>query len=372
MPYEHRRLLRDLNALRYGATASRAADVSRISGPDRRLIADDVSAILAAVPGLSAEMSPQNVCHPQLTHLSLEFSAAELSLVPFEIATAPRGFPGEGSPLSVQPSAPIVMTRCIPGATGRHCRWGGRPKVLFIAAQPPGFPDIPVKAHLVALVSALQPWTGAVVDDAFGKVHPEELADWLTVLPRATLADIEKACRAARYTHVHVLAHSEVVEEAGQSQFALALHDREGGKELVSAERLQAAMRIALTTPENGVHLSHPLVVSLATCDSGNAAQVIFPAMSLAHALHAAGVPLVIGSLFPLSTRGSAVLVDSLYTGLLRGRDPRWVLHDVRHESLSSGGSDARLGQHGGLRRVLGRVRRSGDRGVVRRLLRRD
>jgi len=100
VPYEHRRLLRDLNALRYGATATRTADVSRISPPDRRLIGDDVSAILAAVPGLAAEMSPQNVCNPQLTHLCLEFSAAELSLVPFEIATSPRGFPGEGSPLS--------------------------------------------------------------------------------------------------------------------------------------------------------------------------------------------------------------------------------------------------------------------------------
>ena len=338
VPYEHRRLLRDLNALRYGATASRAADVSRISPPDRRLIADDVSEILAAVPGLTAEMSPQNVCHPQLTHLCLEFSAAELSLVPFEIATSPRGFPGEGSPLSVQPTAPIVMTRCIPGAPGRRCRWGGRPRVLFIAAQPPGFPEVPLIAHLVALVKALQPWSGAVVDEFdLAKTHPAALEDWLTVRPRATLADIEEACRSQQYTHVHVLAHSEVVEEAGQSQFALALHGLDGGKELVSAERLQAAMRIPLARPMNGTYLSHPLVVSLATCDSGNPSQVVFPAMSLAHALHAAGVPLVVGSLFPLSTHGSAVLVDTLYTGLLRGRDPRWVLHDVRQDLFRAG-----------------------------------
>jgi len=209
---------------------------------------------------------------------------------------------------------------------------------LFIAAQPPGFLEIPLMSHLVALVKALQPWTGVVVDEFdLAKQHPAALKDWLTVRPRATLAEIETACRSQQYTHVHVLAHSEVVEEAGQSQFALALHAPDGGKELVSAERLQAAMRIPLARPTDGTYLSHPLVVSLATCDSGNPSQVVFPAMSLAHALHAAGVPLVVGSLFPLSTHGSAVLVDTLYTGLLRGRDPRWVLHDVRQDLFRAG-----------------------------------
>src|SRR6478736_3016340 len=56
MPYEHRRLLRDLNSLRYGATATRGPDPSRITAPDRRIIADDVGDIFAAVPGLTADI----------------------------------------------------------------------------------------------------------------------------------------------------------------------------------------------------------------------------------------------------------------------------------------------------------------------------
>jgi hypothetical protein len=333
VPYEHRRLLRDLNALRYGATASRLPDVTRITAPDRRIIADDVSEIFAAVPGLTSEMATEAACHPRLTHLRLIFSASELSLLPFELSTAPRGFPGEGSPLSIQTVAPVVITRSIPGATGRRCTWGGPPRILFVAAQPPGFSAIPFKPHLLALLKALRPWTGVLVDDLGSKNSPDKLlAPYLTVLPHASLDEIETACRSECYTHVHILAHSQEIEDGGQSQFALALHDRAGGKALVSADRLQAALRLPLTRAREDVHFSHPLVVSLATCDSGQQTQVVFPAVSLAHALHAAGVPLVVGSLFPLSHRGSVVMADTLYTGLLRGRDPRRVLHDVRHD----------------------------------------
>lgn len=329
MPYEHRQLLRDLNSLRYGATAKRGPDVTRITGPDRRIIADHVSQIFAAIPGLTSEMVTEAACHPTLTHLCLVFSASELSLLPFELATAPRGFPGEGSPLSVQSVAPVVITRSIPGASGHRCDLVRKPRILFVAAQPPGLPAIPFKAHLTALLAALRPWAGSVVDEpgsADGLVK-----DYLTVLPRASLADIEAACCSEEYTHVHILAHGQELEEGGQSQFALALHDRAGGKDLVSADRLQAALRLPLTYGREEVHFSHPLAVSLATCDSGQQAQVVFPAMSLAHALHAAGVPLVVGSLFPLSHKGSVVLAETLYNGLLRGRDPRRVLHDVRH-----------------------------------------
>ena len=333
MPYEHRRLLRDLNALRYGATPTRAADTTRIAATDRRIIADDVGAIFAAVPGLTAEMATEASCDGFLTHLCLVFSAAELSLLPFEIATAPRGFPGEGAPISIQSVAPVVMTRAIPGATGRKCRWDREPNVLFIVAQPPGLPEVPVKAHLLALIKALRPWVGSTLESlGRGTASERILEKRLTVLPNATLSEIEEQCRQKAFTHVHILAHSQTFEEGSQTQFALALHGAGGGTELVSSERLQAALRLPMRRTAADDKFSHPLVVSLATCDSGNQAQVIFPTMSLAHALHAAGVPLVVGSLFPLSYRGSVVMTEALYSGLLRGRDPRRVLYDVRHD----------------------------------------
>src|SRR6478736_622541 len=335
MPYEHRRLLRDLNSLRYGATATRGPDPSRITASDRRIIADDVGDIFAAVPGLTAEMATEAGCDGRLTHLCLVFSAAELSLLPFELASAPRGFPGEGQPISIQSIAPVVMTRAIPGATGKNCPWDRSPKVLFVTAQPPELPEVPVRAHLLALIKALKPWVGSTPTLESSKESEEFeriLGQHLTVLPNATLADIEEQCRQHAFTHVHVLAHSQSFEEGSQTQFALALHSSSGGTELVSSERLQAALRLPMRRRAADNAFSHPLVVSLATCDSGNQAQVLFPTMSLAHALHAAGVPLVVGSLFPLSYRGSVVMTETLYSGLLQGRDPRRVLYDVRHD----------------------------------------
>jgi hypothetical protein len=51
---------------------------------------------------------------------------------------------------------------------------------------------------------------------------------------------------------------------------------------------------------------------------------------SLAHALHEAGVPLVIGGQFPISFAGSVAMVEVLYEGLLWGKDPRISISDLR------------------------------------------
>ena len=53
---------------------------------------------------------------------------------------------------------------------------------------------------------------------------------------------------------------------------------------------------------------------------------------SIAHALHQAGIPLVIASQFPLSFGGSVRMVQTLYDGLLWGEDPRAVLVDLRRQ----------------------------------------
>jgi hypothetical protein len=51
---------------------------------------------------------------------------------------------------------------------------------------------------------------------------------------------------------------------------------------------------------------------------------------SIAHALHAGGIPWVFASQFPLWMRSSSIAVEVLYKGLLRGDDPRWLLHALR------------------------------------------
>jgi hypothetical protein len=51
---------------------------------------------------------------------------------------------------------------------------------------------------------------------------------------------------------------------------------------------------------------------------------------SIGHALHEAGIPMVIASQFPLSFGGSVMLVQDLYEGLLWGEDPRKLLVGLR------------------------------------------
>jgi hypothetical protein len=37
-------------------------------------------------------------------------------------------------------------------------QWPERPKILFVAASPPGVGEIPLESHLLALRRALDPW----------------------------------------------------------------------------------------------------------------------------------------------------------------------------------------------------------------------
>jgi hypothetical protein len=71
-------------------------------------------------------------------------------------------------------------------------------------------------------------------------------------------------------------------------------------------------------------------VVTLASCYSGGVGSVTGVGASIAHALHADGIPMVIASQFPLSFGGSVRMVEMLYDGLLSGEDPRRLLIDLR------------------------------------------
>jgi hypothetical protein len=151
----------------------------------------------------------------------------------------------------------------------------------------------------------------------------------MSVLSNACLEDIRQKCAQNNFTHVHILAHGGECEVAGETRFGLVLC-AEGNpqeKDVVDGKRLAQALQAQSI---DGVGRSSPLVVTLATCDSGNTGSVLVPGGSLAHDLHAAGIPWVFASQFPLTKDGSIRIIDSLYPGLLRGDDPRQLLHETR------------------------------------------
>ena len=311
LPLEHNQLLHRLRALSY-----RLGEESRTFQlqDTARLLAD----LLATIPGLAVEMARTDAGP---VHLRLVLSASELALLPFELALTPTGLPGAGQPLLLQPQQPVCITRETRRVADAAMPWPQETRVLMVVASPPGVPAVPDLAHLLALRGRLAASIGS----------PDQIDRHLTVLTQASLQAIEAACAQHDFSHVHILAHGSEYAAGYDTRFGLMLHaagNPDGPADIVSGERLGGALR---TTRQGGNgRLSSPAVVTLASCNSGAVGSVAGAGASLAHALHLAGIPMVIASQFPLSFGGSVRLVEKLYDGLLWGDDPRSLLIELR------------------------------------------
>jgi hypothetical protein len=321
IPFEHGQLLNRLERLRYEIDGREVAPSQREA--EVREIGEALGRVLSQVPGLLSELSSARSEQSELVNLRLSVGANELALVPFELAIGQDGYPGSGSPLFLQSIAPITLTREVRRGRPLPVQWNRRPRILFAFASPADLPPVPAQAHLQSLRRAIDPWVKWKPEPA---ERVKEVGAHLTVLPNASLQAIRRACAETEYTHVHILAHGQMIERQGHYGLALCA-DTDGGRSEVDGE----ALSIALTARDSmGQARSRPTVVSLATCDSGNAGSVITAGGSVAHALHAGGIPWVIASQFPLWMYASSVATEVLYRGLLRGDDPRWVLYTLR------------------------------------------
>jgi CHAT domain len=324
MPFEHRQLLNRLERLRYGSASGQISTQQREA--EVREMGEALGRVLAQVPALLSEIGNARSEGGRLVHLRLSLSAFELGLVPFEFAIAPDGFPQSGSPLFLQSRSPISITREIRRGRPLPLDWNRPPRILFAFASPGDLPAVPAQDHLRALRRAIDPWV------KFAPTPEERIAhvkDILTILEGATLEKIREACAATEFTHVHILAHGAPFDQAGHEQYGLALLNESAPTQLdiVDGERLG----IALTAKDSSGTTRHrPTVVTLATCDSGNVNTVLTPGGSIAHQLHATGIPWVIASQFPLWMRASSIAAEVLYSGFLSGDDPRWVLYELR------------------------------------------
>ncbi len=322
VPFEHNQFLYRLRSLTYKlkeeSRTFELQDTARVIGE-----------ILAEIPGLAAELNKENQEGERLTHLRLILSASELALLPFELALSPNGLPGAGQHLLLQPQTPICLTREIRRVRGARVEWPRKPKILFIAAAPPEVGSIPLEAHLLVLRRVIAPWV-YYYDPSNPEQQRERVEEHLHVLPGASIKAIEDACASGAYTHIHILAHGIEVREQYDTRFALALHDDRDPQQVehVSGARLATALRASTRRDSEGLAL--PAVVTLASCDSAGVGSVAGAGASIAHALHEAGIPMVVAGQFPLSFEGSVRLTECLYEGLLWGKDPRPLLYDLR------------------------------------------
>ncbi|WP_445372043.1 CHAT domain-containing protein [Methylomonas sp. HW2-6] len=306
-------------------------------------LGDDVAEILAEIRSLLAETSTargeivaqKTSDEAQFIHLSLVLGGDELALIPFEIAFSPQAYPGDGLPFCLQLALPIVPTRQTRRTQPVFTNWNveQEPKILLVAAAPGGL-EIPLTEHLHAIRIALEPWINWP-SDTEGPITEEKRLPFvkqrIRVLVNASLEDIYSACATEQFTHIHILAHGGAYELAGERQFGVVLCDeRDRSKvDVVSGKRLAKALH---AESNDGSWRSNPLMVTLATCDSGNPGSILVPGGSIAHELHCEGIPWILASQFPLTKAGSVLMAEEIYPKLLRGDDPRIVLHELRRK----------------------------------------
>lgn len=322
MPFDHNQLLHRLKALEYESDES-SRQFQLADTPQT------LSDVLGQVAGLTAELSRRQEIEDPVLHLRLVISASELALIPFELANAPQGFPGAGQSLLLQNQLQVCITREVRRAASAHFQWPRRPKILFIAAQPPDVGAVPLEPHLLALRRVLEPWVNAFDDPA---ARGKQVKEFLTVLPNATVDQIQEICAREDFTHVHILAHGKRYLEGEDYRFGIMLHPRVEGEPAENVDGPGLATLLRAVQDPVGRKLGCPAVVTLACCDSGNQGSVAGAGSSVAHALHEAGIPVVVGSQFPLTFAGSILMVEILYEGLLRGLDPRSILNNLRRQ----------------------------------------
>lgn len=320
--WEHRDFLAKLAALRYDDSTRESPSREHQRLEVVRQLGTDMGKVLGKIDGLKKRLAEAHSTDiAGLTHLEIVMSASELAMLPFELTRTFPGAPGSADQfLLVQASAQIEITRRVRGVFEQKLDWPREPKILFIAAQPEGM-EVPLQAHMQALLEAVRPFIPYHEDNP--KALLAATKKYLHILPRASVAEIQRLCAEVQFSYVHVLAHGLEDKKSPGSPYGLALHAGPDSdeKEIVTGDRLAAAL---------GIADRRPCVVTLATCDSGNVRELIHNGASLAHDLHRAGVPLVIGSQFPLSFAASIEMTQQVYQQLPRGVDPREIIHGLR------------------------------------------
>jgi hypothetical protein len=279
--------------------------------------------VVAAVSEILDAAQPE-----QRRQIDLVANSKEIAGLPFEAANA-----RDGRPLLVGREPPVVLTRRVRGAfRERTPAWPAKPHVLLIASSP--VTEIPLEENKHAMRAALRPWIEPL--EGFAEAVPHEETLW-TKLERASLRAIADTCAAADppFTHVHILAHGVPIGQGMRQRFGLQLESDDGSPAAaVSGEELAEALCSGS---------ERPTVVTITACDSANVGSPIVSGANPAHALHEAGVPVVVASQFPMTFEGSALTVETFYGRLLAGEDVRDALLDTRcalHERQAETGED--------------------------------
>lgn len=261
-------------------------------------------------------------------HLRLVVSPLELIQIPFEFAI----FPNDPSkiPLLANNNRIITLTREVRQESESSYKWPSKPKILFAWSEPdPEKMPVPHREHLQTLVEIVEELAKPIGENSYPKPN---ISNFLTELPNASPESITKEIEDAiknqkPFTHIHILAHGgQKIVYGDNRDFRLIMckNGLPNKSSKIDGEKLSSVL-----IPFD--RKTAPAVVSLAVCDSANT-NTILSTGSLSYQLHNAGIPCVFASQFPLTKRGSVIMVKNLYRRLIQGVDPRLALYHTRME----------------------------------------
>jgi len=291
-------LRRSLNQLRYRFNRTSESEASA-----QQLLGAEAENFLPASQLCPAEEAG-------LHQLDIVTHASELRAYPFEAIYATAGAYLES------PDKGVVLTRRIRSEFSYTVPpWPAVPSVLFVHAQlDHDLSQELIDAHRVALTEALAPW---------GNAEDLEKRKLLVVREIDSVEALAQARGLGSFSYIHILAHGARVAEEDMEE-----DETEWGLRLGRADT-DAAPPKAIAGALKPVD-EHPLVVTLAACDSATADRTELGNSSLVETLHRNGIPVVVASQFPLTKPGSITLTREFYSRLLSGTDVRVALHAAR------------------------------------------
>ncbi len=296
---EPKELRRSLNRLRYNTNRTTESEAAA-----QQLLGGEASHFL-----LEAQVFPEGGA--ALHQVDIVTHASELRAYPFEAIYANAS----GAYLE-SPERGIILTRRIRSEFSYSVPpWPEVPSVLFVHAQVDhDLSEDLINQHCLALTEALAPW---------GNPQDLEAKKLLIVREVDSVEALKQARMLANFSYIHVLAHGARVTEEDMEEDETEWGLRLGRAD--SAAASPASIAEALR-PSN----DHPLVVTLAACDSANPDRPDLGSSSLVETLHRNGIPVVVASQFPLTKPGSTTLTREFYRPLLSGADVRLALHAAR------------------------------------------
>lgn len=318
MPFEQAAFNRLIADLRYPDDVEEDQSLRQAS---LRTLGEHLGGVLNQVPGLPGLFS--DVQDPtQVINLRFVLSAAELALLPFELAKLPSGT-GKSSEefLALSSAARVCITRKARWISNDGLCWSGveTPRVLFIV----GLDITPELAarHRQALENALRPWDGEIME-----LSPHSKDESLRPTVQGIGAALKKGCQ-----FVHILAHGAETQTTETVQTGLLLpgedvDEGDASFDVLTGDRFVCLLR-ALPS-----EIDRPSCIVIASCDSAMGGDLMVPGGAFGLRVHEANIPLVVASQFPLTTASSVLLTEGFYADVFWGEHPLEVL--ARNRSM--------------------------------------